>query len=74
MSASFFEIMPKPILTRDQLRLLKYDNILHLENIKLIQILEYQAKDILMKRLKNIVICGEMVDNSLQKNILLIMI
>jgi nucleoside-diphosphate-sugar epimerase len=26
-SAGFFELMPKPILTRDQLRLLKYDNI-----------------------------------------------
>ena len=26
-SASFFEIMPNPILTRDQLRLLKYDNV-----------------------------------------------
>ena len=28
MSASFFQIMPKPILTRDQLKLLKYDNVL----------------------------------------------
>tara|TARA_Y100000768_G_scaffold275419_1_gene211031 strand:- start:679 stop:1641 length:963 start_codon:yes stop_codon:yes gene_type:complete len=27
LSARFFEIMPRPILTRDQLRLLKYDNI-----------------------------------------------
>ncbi len=27
LSAKFFEIMPKPILTADQLRLLKYDNI-----------------------------------------------
>ncbi|WP_440677375.1 complex I NDUFA9 subunit family protein [Candidatus Pelagibacter sp. HIMB1587] len=27
MSARFFEIMPKPLLTRDQLKLLKYDNI-----------------------------------------------
>ncbi len=27
ISARFFEIMPKPILTRDQLKLLKYDNI-----------------------------------------------
>ncbi len=27
LSAGFFEIMPKPLLTRDQLRLLKYDNI-----------------------------------------------
>ena len=26
-SASFFEMLPKPLLTRDQLRLLKYDNI-----------------------------------------------
>jgi len=26
-SARFFEILPKPLLTRDQLRLLKYDNI-----------------------------------------------
>ena len=28
MSARLFEIMPRPLLTRDQLRLLKYDNIL----------------------------------------------
>ena len=27
ISARFFEIMPNPLLTRDQLRLLKYDNI-----------------------------------------------
>ena len=27
LSASFFEILPKPLLTRDQLRLLKYDNV-----------------------------------------------
>jgi len=27
ISARIFEIMPKPLLTRDQLRLLKYDNI-----------------------------------------------
>ena len=27
LSASFFEILPYPLLTRDQLRLLKYDNI-----------------------------------------------
>ena len=26
LSARFFELMPKPLLTRDQLRLLKYDN------------------------------------------------
>ncbi len=27
LKAKFFELMPKPILTRDQLKLLKYDNI-----------------------------------------------
>ena len=27
ISARIFEIMPRPILTRDQLRLLRYDNI-----------------------------------------------
>ncbi len=27
LSARFFEILPKPLITRDQLRLLKYDNI-----------------------------------------------
>ena len=26
-TANFFELMPKPLLTRDQLRLLKYDNV-----------------------------------------------
>ena len=28
ISARLFEVMPKPLLTRDQLRLLKYDNVL----------------------------------------------
>ena len=28
ISTSVFEILPKPILTRDQLRLLRYDNVL----------------------------------------------
>ncbi len=28
ISARFFEIMPKPVLTRDQLKLLRYDNVL----------------------------------------------
>ena len=27
MSASLFELLPNPLLTRDQLRLLRYDNI-----------------------------------------------
>ena len=27
ISASLFELLPNPLLTRDQLRLLKYDNI-----------------------------------------------
>ena len=27
LTASFFELLPKPLLTQDQLRLLKYDNI-----------------------------------------------
>ena len=27
LSARFFEILPNPLLTRDQLRLLKYDNV-----------------------------------------------
>ena len=27
LTATFFEILPKPLLTRDQLRLLKYDNV-----------------------------------------------
>ena len=27
ISARFFELMPNPLLTRDQLRILKYDNI-----------------------------------------------
>ena len=26
-TASFFELMPNPLITRDQLRLLKYDNV-----------------------------------------------
>ena len=27
LSAKFFQLFPKPLLTQDQLRLLKYDNI-----------------------------------------------
>ena len=27
LSATLFELLPKPLLTKDQLRLLKYDNI-----------------------------------------------
>ena len=39
------------------------------KNIKIIQILGFQATDFLKLRLKNIVTCGRMVDNTLQKNI-----
>ena len=28
LSAKFFQLLPKPLITKDQLRLLKYDNIL----------------------------------------------
>ena len=28
LSAKFFQLFPKPLLTQDQLRLLKYDNVL----------------------------------------------
>ena len=28
VTAHFFELLPKPLITNDQLRLLKYDNIL----------------------------------------------
>jgi nucleoside-diphosphate-sugar epimerase len=28
LSASFFQLLPKPLLTKDQLKLLKYDNVL----------------------------------------------
>ena len=27
LSAKFYELFPKPLLTRDQLKLLKYDNV-----------------------------------------------
>jgi len=27
LSATFFEFFPKPLLTKDQLKLLKYDNV-----------------------------------------------
>ena len=65
ISASLFEIMPNPILTRDQLRLLKYDNILT-GKYKSNSEIEY-LWSILMRKLKNIVICGEMVGNSYRK-------
>ena len=44
--------------------------ILPLENIKPTLILAYLVKDCLIKKLKNIVICGKMVDNIQLKNII----
>ena len=32
MTARIFEIMPNPLLTRDQLKLLKYDNIVSVKS------------------------------------------
>ena len=68
ISASLFEIMPNPILTRDQLRLLKYDNILsgkYKSNFEMgIPSIRYFDNEV-----KNTPICGEMEDNFQQKNI-----
>ena len=50
ISASIFEMLPKPLLTKDQLRLLKYDN--SSGKYKTNSILVYQVLDILIKRLK----------------------
>ena len=44
------------------------------DNIKLIKILVYQVRNILMMKSKNIVICGEKVGNFQQKNMFLKMI
>ena len=72
-SAQLFELMPKPILTRDQLKLLKYDNIAS-GKYKTNSEIGMQVKDILMMKLKNIVLCGEMEVSFQQKNIFLTMI
>ena len=40
VSARFFEIMPKPLLTRDQLKLLKYDNVSSSEESSSIALLD----------------------------------
>ena len=49
LTASFFQIMPKPIITRDQLRLLKYDNVLSGKYKSILKLVCLQ-KDILMKK------------------------
>ena len=48
-TAKIFQLLPKPLITEDQLRLLKYDNILS-GKYKLILILAFLVRDILMMR------------------------
>ena len=68
ISAKIFQLLPNPLLTEDQLRLLKYDNILSGKYKSNFDI-GLPVKNISMKKLKNILICGERVDSSQQKNI-----
>ena len=69
MSAKLFQLFPKPLLTVDQLTLLKYDNVpsgKYQTNADI----GVPSTRVFDKKLKNIVICGEKVVNFLQKNII----
>ena len=69
ISAKIFQLMPKPLLTEDQLKLLKYDNILSGKYKSNFDI-GLPSKNILMKKLRNTLICGKLADNFLQKSTL----
>jgi hypothetical protein len=68
-SAKLFEKLPNPLLTTDQLRLLKYDNVIS-GKYKTNSDIGVPSLKSLMMKLKNMLICGEMVANFQQKNIL----
>jgi hypothetical protein len=68
ITAKIFQLLPNPILTEDQLRLLKYDNVLS-GKYKSNSDIGVPSKKYFNEEVKNILICGERVDNSLQKNI-----
>ena len=63
MSAIIFQLLPKPLLTQDQLRLLKYDNIVSHKYKTNADIGVPKYSIILKMKLKNIVICGKRVVN-----------
>ena len=67
--AKIFELMPSPLLTQDQLRLLKYDNISS-GQYKTNFDIGVPSKRFFDKKLRNILICGEMEVNILPKNII----
>ena len=68
LTAKIFQLMPDPLLTEDQLKLLKYDNITS-GKYKTNSDIGVPSKKIFMMRSKNIHICGEKVDNFLLINI-----
>ena len=69
MSAKLFQLFPKPLLTVDQLKLLKYDNIPS-KKYQTNSDIGVPAQEFLNKKLKSIVICGEKVGSFQQKNII----
>ena len=64
ISAKLFQLLPTPLLTEDQLRLLKYDNIL---SGKYKNNSDIGSPSKATRKLKNMPICGK-ADNTLQKN------
>ena len=68
-TSKIFELFPNPILTEDQLRLLKYDNVIsgkYKSNFDIGIPQKYFNDEV-----KNMLICGERVDNFPRKNIYL---
>ena len=68
----FLEKLPKPLITQDQLTLLKYDNVISNEYKSNIDI-GYKAKLRFEDEVKNILICGEKVENILKSKTQFIM-
>ena len=67
INAKLFQLMPKPLLTMDQLKLLKYDNIISKKYKTNFDIKMKQIKNLMMK-LINIVLIGLVEDNFQKKN------
>ena len=70
LSSKFFQLFPKPLLTQDQLRLLRYDNIVS-GKYKTNSDIGIPSKLFLKQKSKSTLICGERVDSFQQRNIIL---
>ena len=68
MTAKLFQLLPSPLLTVDQLKLLNYDNVVSGKYKTNFEI-GVPAKKFLVMKLKNTPTCGERVVN-IQKKIM----